>query len=140
LEFLSLYIDQLSRSGTLTSNDKVHKAALYALASYDVHRAIDIYMSNSLYVYALVIGQLRLAPNDPYLDTVLNRYGAYATTNGNYETGVMCYMRSGDFESAYKAVWRRSVKGDVESEGLVKALMSKLVVLMPENSEINVDV
>ncbi len=140
LDFLGIYIEQLSKGGTSTSNEKVHKAAMYALASYDVHKAIEIYTKNCLFVYALVIGQLRLSANDPCLENVLNKYGVYATTNGNYETGVMCYIRNGDFESAYKALWRRSVKGDEESETLIKTLMGKLVSLMPENSEINVGV
>lgn len=138
LEFLNEYIDQLAKSGSATSNEKVHKAVLYALASYNVHKAIEIYVANNMYLYALTIGQLRLAPGDPYLNIILNKYGLYATSNGDYETGVMCYLRSCDFESAYKVLLRRNSKGDEETELLIKDLMNKLARLMPANSEINV--
>lgn len=137
LEFLTEYIDQLSKNSS-SYNEKIHKAVLYSLASFDVHKALEIYVANNLYLYALTLAQLRLAPTDPYLNIILNKYGVFATMNGDYETGVMCYMRSGDFENAYKVLIRRNVKGDVESEVLIKNLLEKIADLMPGNSEINI--
>lgn len=131
LQFLSEYIDQLSKS---SNNEKIHRAVMYALASFDVHKAIGIYVANNLYLYALVLAQLRLPPTDSYLSIVLKAYGIYATNNGDYETAVMCYIRSGDFESAYKVLIRRNVKSDAESEDLIGRLMAKLANLMPPNS------
>lgn len=131
LQFLGEFIDQLARG---PNNDKIHKAVMYSLASFDVHKAIGIYVANNLYLYALVLAQLRLAPTDPYLSIVLNAYGIYATNNGDYETAVMCYIRSADFESAYKVLIRRNAKSDAESEALIRDLMTKLANLMPPNS------
>ena len=129
IEFLGEYIQQLSQS---SNNERIHKAALYALASYDVHKAVEIYLANHLYLYALVITQLRLPHT--YLNKILNAYAIYATNNGDYETAVMCYIRVGDFESAYKILIRRNVKSDVESESLIASLMTKLSNLMPAYS------
>lgn len=137
LEFLTEYIDQLSKNSS-SNNEKIHKAVLYSLASYDVHKALEIYVANNLYLYALTLAQLRLAPTDPYLNIILNKYGVFATMNGDYEMGVMCYMRSGDFENAYKVLIRRNVKNDVESEVLIKNLLEKMADLMPRNSGINI--
>ena len=125
---LKTYIDQLS-NGTL---DQINKAVLFALASYDVKKAIDIYLKNNLFQYALCLAQLRLMPNSPLLQEVLSRYAFFANSSGDYETAVMCYIRLGDFENGFKCLIRRNCKNDLENENLIKKILEKFSLFMPE--------
>ena len=126
MPFLDEYIEQLARSGPATSNEKVHKAALYSLAAYNVYKAIEVYTSNHLFQYALCIAHMRLAHDDPVILQTYSKYGMYATVTGDYETAVQCHMRAGDFENAYKVLMRRNAKSDNESEILIKNLLISL--------------
>ena len=125
LTFLNEYIDQLSKFPA-SSQDTVHKAAMYSLAAYDVNRAIEIYMTHNYYAYALVVAQLRLVPNDPYLKRIFSKYGKYASQIGDYETAVLCFLRIADFENAFKTLNRRNFKNDEETETLAKTLMKNI--------------
>jgi len=127
-DVLKNYIDQLS-NGTM---DQINKAVLYALASYDVKRAIEIYLKNNLYQYALCLAQLRLMPKSPLLHEVLNKYASFANSSGDYETAVLCYIRLGDFENGFKCLIRRNCKNDFENENLIKNILEKFSLFMPE--------
>lgn len=122
LQYLNEYIKQLASSNT---NDQVHKAALYSLASFDVHKAIEIYCSKNMYQYALCVAHLRLSSLDETINEILAKYAAYATFTGDYETSVMCYIRLADFENAYKVLIRRNFKNDSEIEELINKVLLK---------------
>lgn len=122
------YIDQLSR----TNLDQINKAVLFALTLFDVKKAIDIYLANNLFQYALCIAQLRLPPKHPLFFAVLNKYAIYATNTGDYETAIMCYIRAGDFENAFKVLIRRNWKNDAEIESIIKNLLKKFASFIPE--------
>lgn len=125
IELLNIYIEQLSKE-TSTFHDSVHKAVMYSLASYQVDKAIEIYLSNNLYQYALCLAQLRLSPKSSLFQKVLSKYAAYSTHVGDYETAIMCYIRDRDFENAYKVLLRRNSKNDLEFENMIKILSDKL--------------
>jgi len=127
-DLLKIYIDELS-NGTL---DQTNKAVLYALASYDVKKAIEIYINKNLFQYALCLAQLRLMPNSPLLHEVLSKYAFFANSSGDYETAVMCYIRLADFENGFKCLIRRNCKNDVENENLIKKILEKFSLFMPE--------
>ena len=127
-ELLETYIEQLSKS-TL---DHINKAVLYALASYDVKRAIEIYLANNLFQYALCLAQLRLPSKSPLLSHVLNKYAQFANISGDYETAALCYIRLADFENGFKCLIRRNCKNDQESEQLIKNILDKFALFMPE--------
>jgi len=119
---LNNYISQLTKGKT----DQINKAVLYSIALYDVHKAINIYLSHNMFQYALCLAHLRLAPKDPFLYEILKKYASYATFIGDYETAAMCYIRMAEFESASKVLIRRNVKNDLECEALIKELLKKI--------------
>lgn len=130
LLFLNEYVNQLAQSGTATNSDQIHKAVLYSLASFNVHKAIEIYCSKHMYQYALCIAHLRLSPDDKTFTDILTKYAIYATFTGDYETSVMCYIRLADFENASKVLIRRNVKNDIETENIIKKLLDCFTILM----------
>lgn len=136
IDLLNIFIEQLNKEALAGNMESAHKAVLYSLASYQVEKAIDIYLSNNLYQYALCIGLLRLPPNSPVLLRILNKYAMYSTHVGDYETAVLCYIRSGDFENAYKILLRRNTKNDLDFERNIKCLCDKLSTHFTSNKNI----
>ena len=127
LSFLIEYINQLAVVNTTSSNntDQIHKAVMYSLASFNIHKAIDIYCSKNMFQYALCIAHVRLSHEDPVLNETLIKYAAYSTFTGDYETSLMCYIRLNDIENAYKVLIRRNIKNDTETEKVIEKLLEK---------------
>ncbi len=123
---LNNYIQNLQK-GKL---EQINKAALIALASYNLDQAIQIYLSNNLFHYALCLAQIRLSPNSDLFYHVLDKYASCTAHNGDYETSAMCFIRMSDFENAYKIVSRRDAKNDSETQHLTKYLLNKLEFLL----------
>ena len=139
LSHLSLTSNQHS-NGSIINNyiqslqkgklEQINKAALISLASYNLDQAIQIYLSNNLFQYALCLAQIRLSPNSDLFYHVLEKYASYTAHNGDYETAAMCFIRMSDFENAYKILSRRDAKNDLETEKLTKYLLNKLEFLL----------
>lgn len=130
-QLLDEYIEQLSTS---RDPEHMHKAVLYALACSDPQRAVQIYLNAHMYPYALAIGHLRLAPNDPLFDTILLKYALHATLVGDFETAIQCYIRLNDIENALKLILRRNAKNDPECEQLIQSLTNRFENLIKKSN------
>lgn len=125
-DLLNAYIDQLRASGH-EHVENVHKAVLLSLSLYQTEQAVRIYAEKDMYQYALCVAILRRAPQFAGLvDEVLGKYAVYATSVGDYETAVMCYLRLHDVESAFSSLLRRNTKGDEQCEKIVAEMSAKL--------------
>lgn len=120
---LVAYIKQLSKSSTHA--DSVHKSVLYLLCSYDITGAVEMYIENNMFTYALCLAQLRLPPKSNLLKRVLLKYAGYMSFTGDYETAALCFIRLGDFENAYKVLIRRNYKHLEGDENLKSDLFEK---------------
>jgi hypothetical protein len=120
------YVRQLStREASSSSSDSVHKSVMYALCSFEIERALEIYLDHNMYQYALCVAQLRLPAKSAVLMDVLSKYASYAAYTGDYETAALGYIRLLDFENALKCLLRRNYKNDAEAELLKNNLFDK---------------
>ncbi len=120
---LDSFIKQLSTKEA--SSESVHKSVMYTLCSFDLERALEIYMDHNMYQYALCLAQLRLPPKNQIILDILNKYASYAAYTGDYETAALSYIRLADFENAYKCLLRRNYKNDTEAEHAKESLFEK---------------
>lgn len=128
LELVNSYIEQLSFNGS--NFDSVNKAILHCCCTYQVEKAVDICLENNLFQYALCIAQIRLPLKCEILRKILIKYAAYSTQVGDYETSVLCYIRLGDLENAYKTLIRRNAKNDTEFEQNLNYLSEKFKIYL----------
>ncbi|CAF1097727.1 unnamed protein product [Brachionus calyciflorus] len=124
-ELIDGYIDQLSSKENSSNLDLIHKAVMYCCTSYQIEKAIDIFMNFNLYLYALCLAQIRSVSQSDLINRILIKYALYSNQVGDYETAVLCYVRLGDFENAYKILIRRNAKSDPEFEADIKFLLEK---------------
>lgn len=123
---INAYVDQLRTSGH-EHLENIHKAVLLSLSLYETEQAVRIYLEKDMYQYALCLAMIRRAPQfSDLLDEVLTKYATYASSVGDYETAVMCYLRLHDVESAFSSLLRRNTKGDEECERIVDEMSAKL--------------
>ncbi len=120
---LESFVKQLSAKES--SSESVHKSVMYALCSYDLERALEIYLDHNMYHYALCLAQLRLPPRNVILLEILSKYASYAAYTGDYETAALGYIRLVDFENAYKCLLRRNYKNDADAEQIKAILFEK---------------
>lgn len=123
---INAYIDQLRSSGN-EHMENIHKAVLLSLSLYQTDQAVRIYLEKDMYQYALCLAIIRRTPHFADLvEEVLTKYASYATSVGDYETAVMCYLRLHDVESAFSSLLRRNTKGDEQCEKIIGELSAKL--------------
>ncbi|RNA10722.1 gem-associated 5 [Brachionus plicatilis] len=128
LELVNSYIEQLSLNGN--NSDCVIRAILHCCCTYQIQKAVDICLEYNMYQYALCIAQIRLAADSEILSKILIKYAVYSTQVGDYEMAVLCYIRLGDLENAYKTLIRRNSKNDSEFEHCLKLLSEKFKVYL----------
>lgn len=113
---------------SLLSKGEFHKVALYLIALYKINDAIDVYLRYNQYQFALCLAQLRLnkslSENNYIFNDILFKYALYSAQNGDYETGVLAYIRIKDLINASKTLIRRTILND-EHKTLINNLMSK---------------
>lgn len=124
---INAYIEQLLRphGDNPVPIENVHKAAVLSLALIDPERAVRVYLEHDLYAYALCISQVRFPPHYHILYDVLVKYASYATSVGDYETAVMCFLRVNDVENAFATLLRRNVKNDEQCASIFVELSQK---------------
>ena len=96
-----------SNNKSQTTLDNLNKAVLYALACYDVPKAIDIYMKAKHFQYALCLANLRLRGDNQLIVDILNKYADYSLANGDYETAILCNLRLNKIDNCLKLLMRR---------------------------------
>lgn len=134
-DVMNAYIEQL-RASAKEHSENIHKAVLLSLSLYNVEKAVRIYLENDMYQYALCLAIIRKAPQFHELVVeVLEKYAAYATSVGDYETAVMCHLRLHDVENAFSSLLRRNTKGDEACETIFEELSRKFKDFLSQKTE-----
>lgn len=117
--FLSSYCEQLCR------NDDAQRAALYYTASNDIQKAIEVYLKNNQYRFALCLAQIRLSvTHKDILREILAKFAQFSAVNGDYETAVLCFIRLRDLTNASRVLMRRTVANE-EQKQLIDTLLNR---------------